>query len=154
MASPSRLAQSQMSSTVRPDRAAACRSAASAMAALSCHQAMSPVSVLGPMMLSARMNASAGSSHPDTTSQPNEEGTPPTSYGLNTNTGPCRQRAPAVRLNRSARVDVAIAAPGQSSSMSASMPDLCLRGGAIISQLASMEPNTRLPNWARPSRSA
>ena len=100
------------------------------------------------------MNASAGFSHPDTTSQPNEEGTPPTSYGLNTNTGPCRQRAPAVRLNRSARVEVAMAAPGQSRISPRACPDLSLRGGAIISQLASMDPNTRLPHWARPSRSA
>ena len=154
MASPSRLAQSQMSSTVRPDRAAACSSAASAIAALSCHQVMSPVVVRGPMMASARMNASAGSRQPDTTSQPNEDGTRPTWYGLNTCTGPCRHRAPAVEANRSARVEVARTAPGQSSITSARYPDLPLRGGEIISQLASIDPNTRLPHCARPSRSA
>ena len=131
MASPERLAQSQMSRTVRPDRAAACSSADSASAALSCQKVMSPVPpTRGPISASARVNASAGSWHPATTSQPKVDGTRPIPNGLNTWTTPRRHRAPAVLVNRSARVDVAMTAPGQSSIQSASAPDLPLRGGA------------------------
>ena len=155
MASPERLAQSQMSRTVRPDRAAACSSADSASAALSCQKAMSPLPpARGPISASARVNASAGSWHPATGSHPKVDGTLPIPNGLNTWTRPRRHRVPAVLMNRSARVEVAMTAPGQSSIQSASAPDLPLRGGASSSQLASIVPSTRLPHWARPRRMA
>ena len=91
-ASPDRLHQAQMSRMVAPRvSAAACSRADRAMAALSCQNAMSPLPpTRGPMRESARVNASAGSSHPATTSQPNVDGTRPTAKGLNTCTGPRR----------------------------------------------------------------
>ena len=130
MASPLRLHQAQMSRMSAPGvRAAACSSADRAMAALSCQNAMSPLPpARGPMSESARANASAGSAHPATTSQPNVDGTSPTPIGLNTWTGPRRHRAPAVLVNRSARVLVVMTAPGQSSTQSARAPDLPTAG--------------------------
>ena len=108
----------------------------------------------GPIRASARVNASAGSAQPATTSQPNVDGTPPTRTGLNTWTGPRRYRVPAVAANRSARVLVVMTAPGQSrSSRPARRTCPCGAGRSPASWPPSM-PNTRLPHWARPSRSA
>ena len=60
---------------------------------------------------SARRMAVAGSSQPSTGDQQNVDGTPPMCWGLNTWTGPRKERTALVSLNRSALVVVAMTGP-------------------------------------------